>query len=580
MRKSRLDKLEYKREEDERRLRIEQELVQEARGNHVIDVDAVDMQTQIAISRLMKELDLWREVDRNAGRNSGSSTASRCGKSGPIEKYLRRKNTADKSTVVSEGYQERIDVAFDKTKVARIGEAWARFFHANAIPGRKANCPYFRAALLLSMELGVVHPLPKGSDIDGKYLTANRMELEEYVMQFKDDWKQFGVTIMCDSWTGPTSMSIINFMVYCNEKMLFHKSVNASGKIQNADFLYLEIKKVIVDEIGHEVVMQIVTDNGSNYKKACALLIAEYPHIYWQPCAAHTINLMLKDIAKFPDVAKVVKSAKKICRFLHSHNRLHEEMRAKVGGELIRPNATRFGTVFIFLQSFFDKKDKFREWMVSALWKNSEWNTEPRFDYVENCITSSQWWSNLKGVIDAVEPLYKVLRYADQQKHGTVAGFQLRMTHALHLMEAYLGPGTEEFNKYMSKVIPRVQYLYTDTLMEAAAVLDPEGHYKFKSSQAVNAADKLKRVIAQLADSSEEAMVAMKQFLDFRANKGTFNGTMARLAASNTSPSDWWLLYGGEVPILQKYALRIVSQCVSSSGCERNWSTFALIHTS
>src|SRR4051812_10248229 len=43
--------------------------------------------------------------------------------------------------------------------------------------------------------------------------------------------------------------------------------------------------------------------------------------------------------------------------------------------------------------------------------------------------------------------------------------------------------------------------------------------------------------------------------------------------------TSWWLLYGGDVPLLQKYALRIVSQCVSSSGCERNWSTFALIHT-
>ena len=31
--------------------------------------------------------------------------------------------------------------------------------------------------------------------------------------------------------------------------------------------------------------------------------------------------------------------------------------------------------------------------------------------------------------------------------------------------------------------------------------------------------------------------------------------------------------------MLQKYAMRIVSHCVSSSGCERNWSTFALIHT-
>ena len=30
---------------------------------------------------------------------------------------------------------------------------------------------------------------------------------------------------------------------------------------------------------------------------------------------------------------------------------------------------------------------------------------------------------------------------------------------------------------------------------------------------------------------------------------------------------------------LQYFAKRIVSQCMSSSGCERNWSTFALVHT-
>jgi hypothetical protein len=30
---------------------------------------------------------------------------------------------------------------------------------------------------------------------------------------------------------------------------------------------------------------------------------------------------------------------------------------------------------------------------------------------------------------------------------------------------------------------------------------------------------------------------------------------------------------------LQKLAVSIVSQCNSSSGCERNWSTFALVHT-
>jgi hypothetical protein len=31
----------------------------------------------------------------------------------------------------------------------------------------------------------------------------------------------YGVTIMCDSWTGPTGISIMNFMVYYNGIMFF-----------------------------------------------------------------------------------------------------------------------------------------------------------------------------------------------------------------------------------------------------------------------------------------------------------------------------------------------------------------------
>jgi Cdc6-like AAA superfamily ATPase len=40
-----------------------------------------------------------------------------------------------------------------------------------------------------------------------------------------------------------------------------------------------------------------------------------------------------------------------------------------------------------------------------------------------------------------------------------------------------------------------------------------------------------------------------------------------------------WTTFGGDTLNLQKLELRLVSQCCSSSGCERNWSTFALIHT-
>ena len=116
-------------------------------------------------------------------------------------------------------------------------------------------------------------------------------------------------------------MSIINFMIYCNGRMFFHKSVDATGDTQNSEYLLDMIGTVVGDEIGAKYVVQVVTDNGSNYKKACQDLVTMYPHITWQPCAAHTINLMLKDIGHFPDVEEVVDSAKRICRFLYKHNR-------------------------------------------------------------------------------------------------------------------------------------------------------------------------------------------------------------------------------------------------------------------
>jgi len=42
---------------------------------------------------------------------------------------------------------------------------------------------------------------------------------------------------------------------------------------------------------------------------------------------------------------------------------------------------------------------------------------------------------------------------------------------------------------------------------------------------------------------------------------------------------EWWRSYGGRAIELQRFARRVVSLCASSSGCERNWSTFEFIHT-
>ena len=43
--------------------------------------------------------------------------------------------------------------------------------------------------------------------------------------------------------------------------------------------------------------------------------------------------------------------------------------------------------------------------------------------------------------------------------------------------------------------------------------------------------------------------------------------------------AEWWFMYGNHAPTLRNFALQVLSQTASSSACERNWSTFALIHT-
>jgi hypothetical protein len=112
----------------------------------------------------------------------------------------------------------------------------------------------------------------------------------------------------------------------------------------------------VVADMGKNNVIQVITDNGSNYKNACRYLTNEYLHIAWQP---YTINPMLKTIAEFPDHESVIDSVKLIARWLYNHEKLHTMMKTAIGGNLVRWNATCFGTNYLFLESLLRRKDRF-----------------------------------------------------------------------------------------------------------------------------------------------------------------------------------------------------------------------------
>ena len=80
---------------------------------------------------------------------------------------------------------------------------------------------------------------------------------------------------MCYGWTGPTKLSIINFIVYCKGSIIFLKFVDASDNIKDNKYIYSLLKDVI-KEVGEENVMKIITNNGSAFVKAGKLLMKKY----------------------------------------------------------------------------------------------------------------------------------------------------------------------------------------------------------------------------------------------------------------------------------------------------------------
>ena len=123
---------------------------------------------------------------------------------------------------------------------------------------------------------------------------------------------------MGDRWKDSRQRPLINFLVYCSQGISFIKSVDASDIETNAQNL-CNLFAEIVEIVGPSNVVHVVTDNASNYKAAGALLGEKYPTICWSPCAAHCINLILKDIGEMHDTKALVTLASMVTVFVYNH---------------------------------------------------------------------------------------------------------------------------------------------------------------------------------------------------------------------------------------------------------------------
>ena len=123
---------------------------------------------------------------------------------------------------------------------------------------------------------------------------------------------------MGNGWIDNRQRILINFLMYCPERILFVKSVDASDIVNNVTNLF-QLFDEVIEQVGSLNVFHVMTDNASNYVVVGRLISQKHKHINWLPCVAHCLNLIFKDIGKIDHVAELVRRASKVTIFVYNH---------------------------------------------------------------------------------------------------------------------------------------------------------------------------------------------------------------------------------------------------------------------
>ncbi|KAG9450408.1 hypothetical protein H6P81_010373 [Aristolochia fimbriata] len=167
---------------------------------------------------------------------------------------------------------------------------------------------------------------------------------------------------------------------------VFLKSVDASGVMKDSQYLFK-----LMDEVGPQYIVHIVTNNASNYKSIGKMIQAKYKSIYRSPCVAHCMDLVIKDICKLKGPRQAITFASKTTKFIYNHGQMLELIR---GGDLRTLFASNEWTS---IHSRFPSRDLKR--------KGKD---------VESLVFDDNFWKKVDKAILLMSPLVKVLKFIDE----------------------------------------------------------------------------------------------------------------------------------------------------------------------
>ncbi|KAK4581633.1 hypothetical protein RGQ29_025003 [Quercus rubra] len=486
-----------------------------------------------------------------------------------------------------------------------VEEYISRLFYLAGIPVNVARLNEFKWAIEAIRQYGPNMKPPSYHELRVPILKKEVAYTNELLSDHKQDWKKYGCSIMSDGWTSRTNRTLINFLVNCPSRTMFVKSINASSFMKTEEKTF-EVLDTLVEQIREANVVQVVSDNGSNYVLAGKLLEAKRPNLYWTPCAAHCIDLILEDIGKIPRIAKTLEMAIQLTGYIYNHGGVLNMMREYTKQrELVRAGKTRFYTSYLTIKSIYKQKHTLRAMFTSEEWVRSRWAKEANAKRIVETILMPSFWNTIVYILKVMGPLVRVLRLVDNERKPAMGYIYEAMDRAKEAIIKAFNENEERYSNIFKIIDERWECQLHRPLHAAGHLLNPEYFY-FDDNIATNheITAGLYACIQRLVPTAEIQDKIMVELPIYKKAEGLFGIELAKRSRKTRAPeqwnflppkkkksdfydlsyiithtyffniTEWWSLYGSSTPNLQQLAIRILSLTCSACGCERNWSVF------
>ncbi|XLT73595.1 hypothetical protein HN873_030021, partial [Arachis hypogaea] len=378
---------------------------------------------------------------------------------GPMDLFMKRPETA-----IARNKKEKLRQQNIKEAVRRVHRYIARWFYQVGIPLNPVRLKSFQEMLWAVGSFGPNLPTLTYHALRVPLLIEELEYTKDLLKGHKEQWEKYGYSIMSDTWTDKRQRSIINFLVNSPTGTIFLKSIDVSDYVKTGEKMF--------------ELLDVIIDNGSNYVLAGKLLMEKRPNLFWTPCAAHCLDLMLEDIGKLPLIQKTIKSVISLVSFTYSHSSTLSMLGQFTNGkELVRHAVTQFATSFLSLERLYDEKRNLRRMFTSDEWVRNKLSREAKRRETTKIVIRPSFWNHVKYTLKIMGPLVRVLRLVDGEKKPPMCYIYEAMEKANECIMKIFSNDVSKYSEVFKIVDNRWNCQLHRPLHAAGHFLNPELFY-------------------------------------------------------------------------------------------------------